>query len=139
MHLDNFNQPAPNSNLLVCDDSPMERMGLVYFLRRAGYNVEEAETGEAALVKIKQGRFDLLLLDLNMPDLNGFDVLTYIQKTNRNIPVILLSGMAPDDIQDKMHSLPTQALPPLLIKPIDPEQLLQVVELQLHGELPEEA
>ena len=41
-----------------------------------------------------------------------------------------------DDIQHKMHVLPEPELPPLLLKPIDPEQLLGVVELQLSGQLP---
>jgi hypothetical protein len=50
--------------------------------------------------------------------------------------VILLSGMTPDRIQHKIKALPTPELPPLLIKPIDPDQLLTILELQLSGQLP---
>ena len=50
--------------------------------------------------------------------------------------MILLSGMPVDAIQHQMHVLPTQELPPLMLKPIDLEQLLNVVDLQLSGQLP---
>jgi hypothetical protein len=50
--------------------------------------------------------------------------------------VILLSGMPPDEIQDKMIQLRERELPPLLLKPVDPEQLVGMVELQLSGNLP---
>jgi CheY-like chemotaxis protein len=79
---------------------------------------------------------DLLLLDLGMPHGDGFDVLTYLQAHRRALPVILLSGMPADEIQRGMHRLREQHLPPLLLKPIDPDQLIQIVELQLSGQLP---
>jgi CheY-like chemotaxis protein len=124
------------TRILICEDSPMERMGLSYLLKRSGYQVQEAGDGESALVALKHGAVDLLLLDLNMPDLDGFDVLSYLQKHRPGLPVILLSGMPLDQIQHKMSHLPTPELPPLLLKPVDPEQLLQLVELQLSGEMP---
>lgn len=76
-----------------------------------------------------------MLLDLNMPQGDGFSVLNYLQDHRRSLPVILLSGMPVDEIQHKMHRLREQQLPPLLLKPIDPEQLIQVLELQLSGGL----
>ena len=111
----------------------MERMGVGVLLRRAGYEVAEVGDGKSAVVELKKGDIDLLLLDLQMPDMDGFDVLGYVQNHRPGLPVILLSGMSLDQIQHKMHNLPTQELPPLLIKPVDPGQLLQVVSLQLNG------
>ena len=121
--------------LLLCDDSPVERLALGHFLRRRGYEVDEAGDGDAAILHVKHRPVDLLLLDLHMPDKDGFAVLTYLQEHRRALPVILLSGMPLDQIQHKMHVLPERELPPLLIKPVDPEQLLSLVELQLSGEL----
>ena len=121
------------ARVLVCEDSPVERMGLGVLLRRAGYQIAEVGDGESAVLELKNGDIDLLLLDLQMPQMDGFDVLGYVQNHRPRLPVILLSGMALDQIQLKMHNLPTQELPPLLIKPLDPGQLLQVVELQLSG------
>ncbi len=124
------------SRLLLCDDSGIERAALASYLRKCGYDVEEAADGEAAVEQLKNVPVDLLLLDLNMPQRDGFHVLSYVQEHRRSLPVILLSGMPPDQIQHRMHKLPKSELPPLLIKPIDPEQLVQIVELQLSGDMP---
>lgn len=125
------------SRLLLCDDSPVERMALGHYLRSAGYNVDEAGDGQSALLHLQHRPVDLLLLDLHMPDVDGFDVLSYLQKHRPGLPVILLSGMPVNQIQHKMHELPHRELPPLLIKPVDPEQVLEIVEMQLAGEMPD--
>jgi DNA-binding response OmpR family regulator len=85
---------------------------------------------------LKNRNVDLLLLDLQMPGLSGFDVLNYVYEHRRSLPVILLSGMPPDEIQEQIHSLNERELPPLFIKPVNPEQLVEMVEIQLSGELP---
>ncbi len=123
--------------LLLCDDSPVERLALAHYLRREGYIVDEAGDGESALAQIKARPVDLLLLDLEMPDVDGFDVLNYVREHRRALPVILLSGMSPDEIQQKMSALREAVLPPLFIKPVDPIQLIEVVELQLAGAIPD--
>jgi DNA-binding response OmpR family regulator len=122
--------------VLLCDDSSSERRALAQFLRDNGFNVDEASDGDAAIVHIKSKPCDLILLDLNMPGADGFEVLSYLQEHRRALPVILLSGMALSKIQHKIHALPTPELPPLLIKPIDPQQLLGLVDLQLSGQMP---
>lgn len=126
----------PPPRLLVADDSPIERTALAHFLRKSGYLVIEAENGNAALLHLKNATVDLLLLDLNMPQGDGFEVLTYLQTHRRALPVVLLSGMPVDEIQRKMHRLKEQELPPLLFKPIDPSQLLQILDMQLSGTMP---
>ena len=127
---------SPLARLLLVDDSPVERLALAHYLRGAGYSVDEAGDGDAAILHIKHRSVDLILLDLQMPEVDGFGVLRYLQEHRRALPVILLSGMSADKIQHKMHVLKTPELPPLMIKPINPEQLLDVLELQLAGQLP---
>jgi two-component system OmpR family response regulator len=122
--------------ILLVDDSPIERLALAHFLRGSGYRVDEAADGDAAILQLKHREVDLLLLDLQMPEVDGFAVLSYVQEHRRSLPVILLSGMPPHKIQHKMHVLRERELPPLMLKPIDPAQLLGVVELQLLGALP---
>jgi DNA-binding response OmpR family regulator len=129
---------ASSPRLLLCDDSPIERLALAHYLRSQGYAVDEAGDGKAALYFLKNRPVDLLLLDLQMPGVDGFDVLNYVSEHRRALPVILLSGMPPDEIQDKINSLKERSLPPLLIKPLDPEQVIEMVEMQLSGELPTE-
>lgn len=123
--------------MLVCDDSSVERKGLAVYLRSAGYDVEEAADGHAAVQALKSQRIDLLLLDLQMPGEDGFAVLNYVHEHRQALPVILLTGLPPEQIQDRMETLKRRELPPLFMKPVNPDQLLQVVELQLSGELPQ--
>lgn len=132
MHLDG---PRPLARILLCDDSPVERLALAHYLRGQGYAVDEAGDGDAAILYVQHREVDLVLLDLHMPEVDGFAVLRYLQEHRRALPVVLLSGMPLDKIQHKMHELKEPELPPLLIKPVDPEQLLEVMELQLTQEL----
>jgi CheY-like chemotaxis protein len=124
--------------ILLCDDSDIERRALSHVLKDNGFVVDEAGDGDAAIAHVKHRPVDLVLLDLHMPGTDGFDVLSYLQEHRRALPVILLSGMPLNQIQHKIHHLPTHELPPLLIKPIIPEQLLGLVDLQLSGQLPTE-
>jgi len=110
-------------------------MALGHFLRRSGYSVDEVGDGGAALEHLKNREVDIVLLDLEMPGVDGFHVLSHLQKNRRGLPVILLSGMPLDQIQNHIHDLPTHALPPLFIKPIDLESLLSLVEFELGGGL----
>jgi CheY-like chemotaxis protein len=145
MSIDSGNSPGGSPvaqsfrvlRLLLCDDSPVERLALAHVLRKSGYEVDEAEDGQSALHHLQHRNIDLLLLDLHLPEMDGFGVLTYLQKHRPGLPVILLSGMPLDQIQTKMQRMRTPELPPLFLKPIDPDQLLQMIQLQLSGELPD--
>src|SRR3954471_246567 len=78
--------------LLLCDDSPIERLALAHYLRSSGFLVDEAGDGKSALQFLKHRKIDLLLLDLQMPDIDGFDVLNYVTEHRKALPVILMSG-----------------------------------------------
>jgi DNA-binding response OmpR family regulator len=108
---------------------------LSHYLRRQGYDVEECPDGRSTISYLKDNEIDLLLLDLQMPNVDGFEVLNYLQKHRRGLPVVLLSGMPVDLIQLKMHGLSHQELPPLFLKPVDLDQLIAVLDLQLSGAL----
>jgi len=122
------------ATILLADDSTIERQALAHFLRRQGYAVEECEDGRSVINHLQENEVDLLL-DLQMPNVDGFEVLNYLQKHRRGLPVVLLSGMPVDLIQLKMHGLSHQELPPLFLKPVDLDQLIAVLDLQLAGEL----
>jgi DNA-binding response OmpR family regulator len=122
--------------ILLCDDSDTERNALAHYLRDRQYMVDEVADGDAAVEHLKNKSVDLMLLDLHMPQRDGFGVLSYVQEHRRALPVILLSGLPPDQIQHRMNKLREKELPTLFIKPIDPEKLVRVIEMQLAGELP---
>ncbi|WP_105614873.1 response regulator transcription factor [Vallitalea okinawensis] len=81
-------------NILVVDDEAHIRELLRYNLENSGYVVEEAESGEDALQKIGEQTFDLVLLDVMLPGIDGLEVLRKIRQENdqRNLPVILLTA-----------------------------------------------
>lgn len=88
--------------LLVVDDNEDNRYTLIRRLRRDGYvEIEEAENGLQALAMLKTRDFDLVLLDITMPEMDGYDVLKQIKSDMdlRNIPVIMISA------EDKLDSV----------------------------------
>ena len=78
-------------NLLVVDDSKVNRILLARGLEQDGHKVEVAENGRLALEKLRAGSFDLVLLDIEMPEMNGYEVLeTCLQDPElRDIPIII--------------------------------------------------
>ncbi|HEX7074136.1 MAG TPA: adenylate/guanylate cyclase domain-containing protein [Hyphomicrobiaceae bacterium] len=82
-------------HILVVDDHESNRDLLIRRLTREGHAVTTAASGEEALSLVEQDRFDLILLDLLMPGLSGFDVLTQLKNhpSHRDIPVIMISAL----------------------------------------------
>ena len=80
--------------ILVIDDEENIRNLLCETLRLSGYSPTPAQSGTEALNLIKKTQFDLVLLDINMPVVNGFMVLEKIRSSNSNLPVIMLSARA---------------------------------------------
>jgi class 3 adenylate cyclase len=84
-----------SGNLLVVDDDSMNREMLARRLQRSGFNITTAENGRVALELLKQRAFDLVLLDIIMPELNGFHTLEFIKADPhlRHLPVIMLTAL----------------------------------------------
>ena len=91
-----------NEKILIVDDTADIRELLLEALQMAGYVVCEAANGTEALRKIKTESPDLVILDIAMPDISGFQVLREMRKTSKT-PVIMLSAMA--ETTDKVESL----------------------------------
>lgn len=82
------------SHILVVDDSSLMRMGLTRSLKNLGFeNITGASNGKEALEKIRAGRFDLILLDIEMPEMTGLQVLEVLKADQMTeVPVIVISG-----------------------------------------------
>lgn len=91
--------PAESGSLLVADDDAANREMLGRRLVRLGHRVAVAENGRETLEKLRAEPFDLLLLDIQMPELNGYEVLEQIKADPRlrNLPVIVLSASSETD------------------------------------------
>jgi adenylate cyclase len=98
-------QPMPSAKLLAVDDDPMNRDMLARRLEKLGYEVTDASNGREALQKLKDGNFDLVLLDILMPDLDGFQTLEFMKADPRlrHVPVIMLTAL--DDVASTVRCI----------------------------------
>src|SRR5215472_10166092 len=91
------NQPPAirASSLLVVDDNSMNRIMLSRYISKLGYQAALAENGRQALDKLQTEPFDLVLLDVEMPEMDGYQVLAQLKATARlrDIPVIMISAV----------------------------------------------
>lgn len=83
--------------LIVEDEKKIRELLKIYFLREK-YKVNEAENGRIALEKMKEENFDVILLDIYMPELDGFETCREIRKTS-NVSVIILTALSDDESQ----------------------------------------
>ena len=99
-------QMLEQARLLVVDDSKMMRMGISRSLRQIGVQqIEEAANGRQALERLQNENFDLMLLDVEMPEMTGLEVLAQMQQNPRlkGFPVIVISGG--QDIEDVVRCI----------------------------------
>jgi two-component system, OmpR family, response regulator len=113
-------QPADHGGLLVVDDEPFLRDAVAASLRFLGFEVTTADSGTDALRLARDGRFDLLVLDVMLPDLDGFDVVRRLRRDGSRVPVIFLT--ARDTQADKVTGL-TIGGDDYLTKPFGLEEL----------------
>ena len=78
--------------ILICEDEPSMRMGLKDNLEFESYEVDTAEDGETGLNKILENQYDLIILDVMMPKMSGFDICKAARKNGITTPIILLTA-----------------------------------------------
>ena len=118
--------------MLTVDDSPSVRKLVKFTLKAKGYEVRSAGDGLEALDLLKQEAFDAIILDINMPRMNGLEFLSEIKADDQyaRMPVIMLTTEGQDDDKDKAVSLGATAY---MVKPFKPTQLLMLLEKILPG------
>jgi CheY-like chemotaxis protein len=116
-----------SGRLLVVDDVEGNRYVHATWLRRAGYDVTEASTGQEALDHVSTGAFDLVLLDINLPDITGYEVCERIKGTPRTalLPVLHVSATA-TNLSDRTEGL-RRGAEGYLCEPVEREELLATV------------
>jgi putative two-component system response regulator len=116
---DALDTPGQQYSMLVVDDNEMNRDLLSRRLQRQGYNVCIAENGQRAIDVISQKPFDLVLLDIMMPEVNGYQVLEYMKSDARlrHIPVIMISAL--DELESVVRCIELGA-DDYITKPFNP-------------------
>lgn len=91
--------------VLVVEDELSMQKALTKGLKKCGYAVDSADDGEAALELIEINTYDAIVLDLNLPKIDGIEVLKEIRKTNKDLRVLILSARS--EVEDKIIGLDT--------------------------------
>jgi two-component system NtrC family sensor kinase len=118
------------SNIMVVDDNPDDLKVLEDMLRQEGYEVRSFPRGRLALTAAMRNPPDLILLDINMPEMNGYEVCEHLKSTEEvsGIPVIFLSAL--DETEDKVKAFRTGAVD-YISKPFQCEEIQARVETHL--------
>jgi twitching motility two-component system response regulator PilH len=113
----------PIKKILVVDDSPTERLALTELLVKHGYQVVTAENGEEAIAKSKSEMPDLILMDVVMPGMNGYQATRTISRdeATRAIPIIMCTSKGLET--DRIWGM-RQGAYDYLVKPVDHAELL---------------
>ena len=121
-----------DKSILVTDDYAIMRMFLVMSLRRMlRVNITEAVNGIDALAKLKNGKFDLLLTDMNMPEMNGAELIRYVRMgMNSDIPIVVITTKG--EIRDRELGMSLGANG-YLTKPVNIAELIKTVLKFLGG------
>ena len=118
--------------ILVVDDEPMVREVVAAYLQREGFHVTEASTGKNALASIEESAPDLVVLDVMLPEVDGFSVLTELRRQG-DIPVILLTARTEEP--DRVLGLELGA-DDYVVKPFSPRELVARVRSVLRRSAP---
>ncbi len=119
------------ATILVVDDDGSIRDTLQGVLENCGYNVDVAEDGYTAIKMVKNAHFDILLVDVIMPGINGFQTVDEIKKTFPEIKAIMMSGENMDDFVDNINP---QGEIVHIVKPFDLAELLQLIIVAIDNE-----
>lgn len=115
------------ATILTVDDTASMRQMIGFTLNSAGHEVDEASDGEQALKLATSKAFDLVITDINMPNMNGIELVQALRQNDnyKFTPIIMLTTESQQSKRDEGKAAGATGW---IVKPFNPEQLLQVVE-----------
>lgn len=113
--------------ILIADDDPDFVHGIKEVLTSNGYSVFVAGNGREAVERLRANGIDVIILDLRMPVLNGFETYMELKRLGRLIPTIIVTAYMNEET-DALNTLRSLSVTGILTKPFDPEDLLRAME-----------
>ena len=114
--------------ILVVDDDKSILRTFTRILQKNGYEIDVAETGKEAIEKTEARRYDLALIDIRLPDMDGTDLLVKMKKPLQNTIKIMITGFP--SLESGVKAL-DEGADAYLVKPVKPEDLLMLIEEKL--------
>ncbi len=118
--------------ILVVDDEPNIALSLNYLMERAGYSVRIAADGEEAIEAVKEAPPDLILLDVNMPKMNGYEVCELVRANPqwKHIPIVMLTAKGRDIEREKGLAVGADEY---ITKPFSTQEVVEKVRVILEA------
>ncbi|MGP4059186.1 response regulator [Halobacillus litoralis] len=114
-----------SNKILIVDDQPGIRLLLVEILKTEGYVTVCAKTGKEACDLVEEHNPDLIIMDYNLPVMHGREVLQYLEKTDFDAPVIIITGSSKDSLEKDVDF---PFVTDIIAKPFDIHNLKKMVE-----------
>ncbi len=121
---ENISIGTTNFNILIVDDNKINQIVTQNILKKKGYTCDLANNGMDAIEMLKNQSFDLVLMDINMPEMNGLDATKVIRTFNTHMPIIALTAVEEGEIRDQALSV---GMNDVIIKPYDTQQFFQTI------------
>lgn len=116
--------------VIVIDDDKSILRTLTRVLQKGGYEIDSAGTGKEAIEKLSGQSYDVALIDIKLPDMDGTDLLVMMQENLSNAVKILITGLS---LVDSGAEIIEKGADACLLKPVKPEDLLSMIEEKLKG------
>lgn len=122
-------------NVLLVEDSPEVSLSVREILSGAGHTVDDAGNGKVALEKLSNNTYDLVVSDIWMPEMDGIALLKEIRSEGNDVPVVVISGGAPNAPLTYTAPLAsTFGANAVIYKPFEKEELLKTIDAVMAGE-----
>ena len=120
---------SESTRILVIDDEESIRRTISMTLQRAGYVVDTAENGKQAIEKAQANYYNLALIDVRLPDIEGTELLSALRETTPKMVKIILTGYPA--LENAVRAI-NKGVDAYLIKPVNTDELLRVIKEQLN-------
>ena len=117
-------KPEANYNILVAEDNKINQVVTKNLLKKHGYLCTIVENGKEALKEVKNNKYDLILMDINMPVMNGNEATALIRQFNNSIPIVALTAADIEDVEQNCKGI---GYSDIIIKPFDNYEFFQVI------------
>jgi DNA-binding response OmpR family regulator len=111
---------SDKSKILIVDDEPLIRDALAFKLTKDGYDVDTAEDGEKAIQKIESEEYDIIISDIMMPFISGFELVKILKERGTDAPVLMLTSLNSETAVLKAFDLGADDF---MTKPFSPNEL----------------
>lgn len=117
-------QVLEGKKILIVEDNRINQIVTKKILEKHGIECEVAEHGEIAVEKVRAMEFDLVLMDINMPVMNGMDATKEIRKFNKRLPIVALTAVEVEEIR---YNIFNAGMNDIIVKPYDGTKFIQIV------------